>query len=492
MRAALLHTLLLVALPAAAQESLDEIDKAKGEAPAGDASSMGEAAKSSIAVVNGYLSNRFSYTYVDPYIGPLATDNLPSLSDLLEANVQLKVNIGKTMFAYGDVSLVLQGAWLYYGDGRMELAYHDNDAYKPLVATNELYASWSPAPWLNLLAGKKRIVWGSGFAFNPTDLVNPPKDPTDPNFQRAGAWLARVELPFEKFTISALAAPSVLYSSNGLPYQVLLYPDYHKTDNDLHYLLAARLYTLFYNADISLMAFWTNQYNDAFKNELRLGFSFSRYFFTDYELHIDALVQRGSPRAFPNHACVTSPFSTNCPNPATDAIANSRLESNTFYPRILVGTRYMFKDESLLSIEYYYQSDGYSDLEFEDVIRGLNIARQRGLNTGMTGSMNGAVPGKFTFDPLRRHYLILSYSKPRIKDDWTASLTTIVGLTDLSGMITPSVSWNTLEWLTLSLSAFIPVRGIPVNEVTVDGKSYSEYSLLPFDVRVLFEARAFY
>lgn len=44
-----------------------------------------------------------------------------------------------------------------------------------------------------LLLGKKRIVWGAGLAFNPTDVLNPPKDPTDPTFQRAGAWLAQAE-----------------------------------------------------------------------------------------------------------------------------------------------------------------------------------------------------------------------------------------------------------------------------------------------------------
>ena len=59
-------------------------------------------------------------------------------------------------------------------------------------------------------------------------------------------------------------------------------------------------------------------------------------------------------------------------------------------------------------------------------------------------------------------------------------------------MVSPTVSWNVREWLTLSLYGFVPIRGIPVGQAEIDGKSYSEYSLLPFDFRAMFEARAYY
>src|SRR4029077_9652932 len=128
----------------------------------------------------------------------------------------------------GDISLVYQNGWLFYDrdgmGGRGTYPEHDVATLHPFVVPGELYFNYSPKPWLNFLIGKKRIVWGSGFAFNPTDLINPPKDPTDPNLQRAGAWVARVELPFKWFTLSALFAPSVLYQYNGLPSQMLIYP----------------------------------------------------------------------------------------------------------------------------------------------------------------------------------------------------------------------------------------------------------------------------
>ncbi|HNI60043.1 MAG TPA: hypothetical protein PKW11_08870, partial [Pseudomonadota bacterium] len=153
-----------------------------------------------------------------------------------------------------------------------------------------------------------------------------------------------------------------------------------------------------------------------------------------------------------------------------------------------------FRDESTLSLEYYYQGDGYSALEFEDYLRLLARAQAAGITTisQPTGGTTGAVPQRFTFDPLRRHYLFLSYNKPKIRDDFSIGATLIAGLSDLSGTISPTVSWNAQEWLTLSLFGFIPIRGIPVGTVNINDVSYSEYSLLPMDFRFLFEARAFY
>ncbi|HEY5282282.1 MAG TPA: hypothetical protein VIM14_05780, partial [Polyangia bacterium] len=326
------------------------------------------------AQVNGYISQRAAYQQITPDV-PVATRDFPSLSTLTEANLQLKVNLGtRGSFAYADLSLVYQGGWLFYEDdgsgGRVRVPNHDVPALHPAVVPSELYLSLSPRPWLNVLVGKKRITWGAGFAFNPTDLINPPKDPTDPNYQRAGNWLARVELPFEKFTLSALFAPQALYTQSGLPYAFVRYPDYAPAtgsdtrDQTSHYLLAGRLYALLASTDVNLIYYFSNAYQDDFRNKSRLGLSLSRYFFTDYELHVEALLTRGSARSFPVHACVDDAAACVGGTPW----ATSKTDSTAFYPRVIVGTRRMFADESLLSVEYYYQRDGYSDQELADAV----------------------------------------------------------------------------------------------------------------------------
>jgi len=448
------------------------------------------------AQVNGYLSQRVAYQQITPNV-PVATRDLPSLASLTEANLQLKVNLGAgASFAYADLSLVYQGGWLFYQDdgqgGRARVANHDVPALHPAVVPSELYLSLSPKPWLNVLVGKKRITWGSGFAFNPTDLINPPKDPTDPNYQRAGNWLARVELPFEKYTVSALFAPQALYTQSGLPYAFMRYPDYapasgaDSRDQASHYLVAGRLYALVASTDVNLIYYFSNAYQDDFRNKSRLGLSLSRYFFTDYELHAEALLARGSARSFPVHDCAANP--SLCVGNAP--FASSKTDSTAFYPRIIAGTRRMFADESLLSVEYYYQRDGYSDQEFADAVALQAYAKSQATTT--SASNGGALPQRYAFDPMRRHYLIVSYSKPRIADDWTVGAVLIAGLRDLSGVLSPSVTWNAREWLNLGLYGFVPIHGFGVGEARVGDDSFSEYGLSPSAFRVLFEARAYY
>jgi len=480
---------LLGAGSALAQESLDDLDAA---------AKKGDTAKKVTGEVNGYIDNRFQYAHINPNQTLVSTANQPSLQEILEGNIQLKISIGSKAFVYSDVSLIYQNGWLFYdkdgNGGRTLLDDHDVSTLRPFVVPSELYVSVSPKPWLNLLLGKKRIIWGSGFAFNPTDLINPPKDPTDPNFQRAGQWVARIELPFEKFTISTLFTPQVLYQQNGLPFAMMKYPSYQlvdgtkPADDAYHYLFAARLYLLLFNTDINLFYYFSNKYNDSFENASRFGGSFSRYFFTDYELHVETLFQFGSGKLYPSQACASGGI---C-NPLT-ALSASKLSDGNLYPRLLVGGRTQFRDESTLSVEYYYQGDGYSAQEFEDYLRLLSRAQMAGISPMQpTGGTSGSIPQRFSFDPLRRHYLIVNYNKPKIRDDWAIGATLIAGLTDLSGTLSPTVSWSAQEWLQLSLYGFFPIRGIPVGTVNVNDVNYSEYSLLPMDFRFLFEARAFY
>ena len=517
MRRLVLSIVLLSTAFARAQESLDDIDQGKpmtGPAP-GDTSPSTlpsaappptKGASKATAEVNGYFDNRTSFTWIDPS-APIPTKDTPALQEILEANLQLRVDLGdKRFFAYSDLSLFYQGGWLFYKEdgmgGRADVANHDVPSLRPFFVPSEVYLSLSPRPWLNILVGKKRIIWSSGFAFNPTDLVNPPKDPTDPNFQRSGNWVARVEAPFEKWTLTALFAPQALYTTSGIPYQFLSYPSYapyeslnygtpdprDKTDV-YHYLVAGRLYMLLYDTDINLIYYFSNQYQDGFSNKSRIGFSASRYFFTDYELHVEALLQQGSGRMFPDHDCANMMGTCNF----SQILSASRLNDGNIYPRVVVGTRRQFSDETLVSIEYYYQGDGDSPQEFNDSVKLLLLAKSLGVNTMAQGAptTSGALPQKYTFDPLRRHYLIASYSKPRIFDDWTVSATLIAGLSDLSGLFSASVSWTPREWMALTLYGYAPIRSLGAGE-NINGQNYTEYSLLPFDFKALFEARFFY
>ncbi len=460
--------------------------------------------------VNGYVSSRTSFTRAK-VTGLIPTEDLPQWTELLELNAQLKVPYGsKGSFVYADVSVILQGGIDAHGldaEGKeVSLNSRDFKITQPAVSINELYLLHEYAPWLNFLIGKKRLTWGSGFSYNPTDLLNVRKDPTDPTFQRAGAWMARVEVPLEKYTMTAVFAPSVLKQVAGLPYQYVLWPDWDKQDDQAHYQAALRFYALVADADINLMLFFGNRYNDVFESKFRYGLSFSRNFFTDYEVHVEALFHSGTARDYVNASCVSSGLAAlGCAQEQRSPLEKRHLNSSEIYSKVLVGMRRQFADESMLSIEYLFQQDGYNAEQYQMLVNGLDLLRQArreglpvnripGASAFLGGTAQDGNPARFSFEPQRRHYLFATFQKPRIKDDFTAQLVLIANLEDLSTLWSPSVQWSTTEWLTLSLLGFFPVPGpnaFGAKTATPD-EFITEYANVPFRFRAMFEARIFY
>ena len=469
--------------PPPADEGASDTSREAGRSPVGNS-------------VNGYIDNRFNFQRAKTD-GLLSTRDLAQVDDLIELNVQLKHTYTAAGFVYGDMSAFAQFAGSYRTldvMGReIEFADHAVATYLPLFSLNEFYLSHDVTRQVNLTFGKKRMVWGPGFAFNPTDLLDPPKDPTNPTFQRAGFWMARAEANFGEYAATLVAAPAVTEQAVGLPYAFLKYPAWDRKDKQAHFQLAARLYAGIANADINLMVFYGNRYNDAFTDKWRFGASFSRYFFTDYEVHAEVLLQTGSVQNYPNTPCFTDPGAAlQCVRSGAPLTVQSRLNDKALFPRLIAGTRRQFSDESVLSLEYYFQADGYTQEEFQRFVYLLELMNLATISSPAQ-TTGGGIPQNYTFNPTGKHYLIASYSKPKIGEDWTLGLTLIASLNDLSTFISPTVAWSVQDWITLSLYGFIPAPGPNSLAVTTtSGKHVSEFSVANSYYRILFEARVFY
>lgn len=521
---ALLTLLLLSAAPQEAEAPVTE-EPAAQEAAAQEEPAAQEAAPvmepeaKLEATTTGYLDTRFSWAHVSP-VGLVPATGVPALANLSEGNMQVKLRYGPLLSAGADLSLFWQAAGLFRGvdAGGAEVGVADQDVplYRPTAVVSELFAAWEATPHLNLTLGKKRVVWGSGMAFNPTDLLNPAKDPTDPAGQRAGAWLARVEMPYERFTVSLVGAAKVLRQYAGLPTSLLVYPDYPTSeavrnpalddrDTEAHWAAAARLYALVADTDVTLTYHFTHLYNDAFREKSRVGLSLSRVFDAT-EVHVEALAQMGSSRLYAAPACTASPEALfGCTLSGTSPLSRTQVDDRGVRAKVLVGARYLFEDNAMLSAEYYFNGEGYSAREFADYV-GL-LGQGRRLLAQLTPeqaealvarlSPTGAAsdpgsPQKFTFEPLRRHYLFLQYSKPQVADDFTLGASAVMNLGDLSGQLIPQVSWSAREWLTVSASAFIPLPGVKSLAPEVAGEHITEASLSSSDWRALLSARLFF
>jgi hypothetical protein len=77
---------------------------------------------------------------------------------------------------------------------------------------NELYSDLSFGDLLYLRLGKQRLKWGAGYVFNPSDPVNPPKDPTAMRAVREGVTALKLELITKSISLMSFG---VLYDAVG-------------------------------------------------------------------------------------------------------------------------------------------------------------------------------------------------------------------------------------------------------------------------------------
>ena len=456
---------------------------------------------------NGFLDTRTTGAYAS--VGRLLPANdVAHLANLSEANIQLKLDWRDKATATADASFIYQKAGLYYGNdgtgGRLRLADHDVAAYRP-----------------SAVLGKKRIVWGPGLAFNPTDLLNPAKDPTDPTMQRAGSWLARVEAPFELFTLSLVAAGKVTRQFGGVPSGLVVYPDAHPAtqydasgnvipdgyDNRPHYALAARAYALWQETDLNLYWFQTQQYNDAFNYKNRIGLSASHVFFNALELHVEAVGYQGSSKLYFDNACIDNMASAiGCVAAGKSPAGYTKIDEDGIRIKALAGGRWQFGDNASFTFEYLYNGEGYNSSEFDTFAKGA-LLRQQAISAAASGlpvptsalsmlmpttSADSGAPQKFTFEPARRHYAFFTYLHSMIADDWSVNAVLILGLEDLSGQLAPQVTWSAKEWLNLTLGGFYTLPGVDSLGAKVGDARYTEYGMTPALWRVFLSARVFY
>ena len=492
-----------LAVPGDATNSAADI-AAPAESPAVEAPTE-ETAPPRPVRASGFLDQRWTGGYAS-VAHLFAAKDTPHLQNLTEASVQLKLDWGAVGQAYADVSFVYQRGWLYWAQGadgtRERQADHDVPALRPLAVIAELYAILNIGERLNATVGKKRVLWGPGLAWNPADLLNPPKDPTDPTLQRAGPWLARLELPLDNWTFTLAAAAKTTQQFAGVPTGLWVYPDnaVAKADDAGHYAIAARVYRLIAETDVNFMAFWTNLYNDPFQDKLRLATSASHVFGNALEVHVEVLGQQGSSRLYVDANCAVDLASAAaCFGSGKSPVGNFRVHDTDIRVKALAGLRYQFGENAAISAEYLYNAEGANQAEFGALVQGMALAKQATslgaqvpFSFGPGAANDAGTPQKFAFEPLRRHYLFLTYLHPQLNDDFTINAVVLLGLEDLSGQFVPQITWSAREWVNLTLGAFYAIPGLAGQGAQVGAAQWTEASLQPNIWRTFLSARLFF
>jgi len=322
------------------------------------------------------------------------------------------------------------------------------------TAIYEAFLSIKPSLFFHLDAGKKRMKWGKGYAWNPVAFLDRPKNPNDPELALEGYVVLSMdyiksfpgELKTITFTPVLIPVNEHINSTFGKP-------------NQLNF--GGKIYVLLYDTDIDLMFLSGGSVPASY------GMDFSRNLTSNFEIHGEfAYVPDYSKKVIQEDGTVVE----------------DKYPSTNY----LLGIRFLTKTNTTFFFEYLKNGNGYASNEMENFYSLIDKAYQSFLVTEDDSQLNflsGAASQAYrAFAPMQ-DYLYLRISQ---KEPWDIlylfpSLTGIFNLNDKSFSLAPEVLYSPIT--NLGLRAKITV---------LLGKDGSEFGEKQNDFRLEFRGRYYF
>jgi hypothetical protein len=298
----------------------------------------------------------------------------------------------------------------------------------------EAYAQLGVGDGFSVRVGKQRVSWGSGFAWNPTSRLEPPKNPLNPGLEQQGAWAVRTDwIPTTWAGVILVAAQSESVATD-LPLESV-----ERTRRTA----AARTRFLVRDTDVAVV------FSGGRGQQTLVGLDVGRTF-GPVSAHAEASTYRGAELP-----------------PAREVERFFRLAAGLLWTR----------DQTSLSAEYFYNGEGYSQDALDLYLAGLDAAYDRSVDPSLPPEVQAAERQRYLalasvpFSGglgLRRHYLQAAWSRGTDSGTWTAALRGVVELSDGGTALTPGLTWSPTGRLTANLDAIL-----------LFGPDASEYRLSP-------------
>ena len=304
------------------------------------------------------------------------------------------------------------------------------------VTFRQAFAEYKTASGFLLRVGRQKTAWGSGFVWNPTDRIEPPKSPANPANERPGIDAARLDTSPTDWASLTLVAGRAKVTLTDLPGALA-----QKTDPEWTGAVRARL--LVRNTDLALT--WLAGTKQRGLAGVDLGRTWGAV-----ALHAENALYRGSEI-----------------DPA---------RSEEWFLRVSSGALWSPGD-STLSFEYFFNGEGMNDEQFRAYTRRLERNLDTANDPGVPPPLRAAAFAAWNLDAaipfggnlgLRRHYASVAFTRREVATDLSASLRTVIGLSDRGLIVTPGL-------------AYAPTRNVQMSLdlVLLFGPEDAEYKLAP-------------
>lgn len=304
------------------------------------------------------------------------------------------------------------------------------------VTFRQAFAEYKTASGFLVRVGRQKTAWGSGFVWNPTDRIEPPKSPANPSNERPGIDAARLDTSPTDWASLTLVAGRAKVTLTDLPGSLA-------STTDPEWTGAVRARLLVRDTDIALT------YLAGTKQQGLIGLDLGRTWGA-IALHAESAVYRGSEI--------------------------DRTRSADSFLRVSTGALWSPGD-STFTFEYFFNGEGMNDDEFQAYTarleRNLSIANDPGnppaVRAGAFAAwrLDAAVPFAGNLG-LRRHYASIAFTRREIVSDLSLNLRTVVGLSDRGLIVTPGLAYAPSRNVQMSLDL-----------VLLFGPEDAEYKLAP-------------
>ena len=297
----------------------------------------------------------------------------------------------------------------------------------------EAYLQYGFGEAVTVRAGRQRIAWGSGFAWNPTNRLEPPRNPLNTGLEQQGADALRVDvIPAAWAGLIVVAARSRTGVSD-LPFA---------NEGDERRTAAVRARFLVRETDVAAVV-------SGGRNQRTLvGLDVARTLFGQVTAHVEASTYRGAE------------------------MPPARAEQR--FVRIAAGLLYPRGEHTSWTIEYFFNGEGYGDDARDAWLGQLEGSVGEAYAAAATVPYSGGLG-------LRRHYIQGSWTRSAIGGRWTTALRAVFGASDGGLALTPGIVYAPRGNLTVHLDAIVPI-----------GPDDSEYRLAPFRAAVQARIRALF
>lgn len=303
------------------------------------------------------------------------------------------------------------------------LGWEHNDPKRMIY---EGYLSLKPSTSLSLNFGKQVVFWGKGYAWNPVAFVSRPKDPEEPELAREGYIMASADY------IKSFKGPLKTFSVTPV-----IFPVYKHVNEDFGTVgklnFATKLYFLFYDTDIDLMAMIGGS------RPSRVGIDFSKNLTTNLEIHGEfAFINNQTKKVIDSQG----------------NISEAKFDAKSY----LLGIRYLTASDTTFIFEYYRNGTGFSHLEMKDyftfIDKGYGLFLSKG-NDSLLKKAASVTEGNYgRSNPMKDYlYLRISQKEPFNILYFTPAITGIMNLSDRSLSISPELLYTGIKNLEIRLKA---------------------------------------